>query len=143
MRDAADIYGNVFKNGSVTLMARVLGLNAVALTQSDFSTSSSSSGVCDWPARYSIWLIDEDDPDSRTEITGHYDKPLTVADIIFNALQTDARWTVDDTGYNFRHTVEICDDYAFTIAGREYLVEYTLTPSNGQPLKVRFRLACK
>ena len=135
MPDFVDFYGNVAKNGTAILMARVLGWNAVALTQSDFGTvSSSSSGICDWPARYSVYLIDEDDPDTRTVVTGHDDNALTISDIIFNTLQTDDRWTVDSTGYNFRHEIDISSNHVFTVAGRKVLIQVTITPSDGQAI---------
>ncbi len=66
--------------------------------------------------------------------------PLTVADVIFNALQTDPLWTVDTTGYNFRHVLDVSAHPAFTVAGRRYLVEYQLTPAAGQMIFVRFRI---
>ena len=126
-----DTYGTVEKGGTVTCLARVVGEDAVAITQTTIST-----------ATYSVFLLDDDDPDSRTVVVGHDGASLTVSAIIFNTLQTDARWTVDSTGYNFRHTIDVSSNDAFTIAGRNYLVEYRLVPASGQVIIVRFRLNC-
>ena len=72
--------------------------------------------------------------------TGHTAVGLTVADVVFNTLQNDALWTVDATGYNFRHVLDVTVNQAFTIAGRRFLVEFELTPGSGQVILVRFRL---
>ena len=126
-----DTYGAVEKGGTVTCLARVVGEDATAINQATIST-----------ATYSVFLLDDDDPDSRTVVVGHDGASLTVSAIIFNTLQTDARWTVDSTGYNFRHTIDVSSNDAFTIAGRNYLVEYRLVPASGQVIIVRFRLNC-
>ena len=128
---ATDIYGTVHKGGTTTCMARVVGEDATAIDQATVDT-----------AAYSVFLLDEHDPDSRTVIDGHDNESLTVSQIIFNSLQTDDRWTIDDVGYNFRHTIDISAADAFTTAGRNYLVEYRLMPSSGQVIIVRFRLYC-
>jgi hypothetical protein len=65
---------------------------------------------------------------------------LTVGSVLFSALQTDPIWTVDTTGYNFRHVLDVSAHSAFTIAGRRYLVEYQLMPIVGQTIIVRFRI---
>ena len=129
MAEAVDTYGVAFKNGSITCMARVTGADAANIQQADIS-----SGV------YSLYLLDDQDPDSRTAVTGHAAGSLTIASVIFDTLQTDARWTVDSTGYNFKHVIDISANVAFAIAGRRYLVEYTLTPASGQVIIVRFRV---
>ncbi len=142
MARAENIHGSVFKNGTATLLARVVGANGSNVVQSDFYLALSSSGDCGVSATYSIYLLDAQNPDSRTIIAAHFNVSLDITDIIFDALQTGSIWTVDDTGYNFKHTIEICDDPAFTIAGRQYLVEYTLVPITGQPVILRFLLSC-
>jgi hypothetical protein len=132
MAEAVDTYGSAFDGGTITCMARVTGADAANIQQADIS-----SGV------YSIYLLDNQDPDSRTAVTGHAAVALDVADpgsVIFDTLQTDARWTVDSTGFNFAHTIDISENAAFALAGREYLVEYTLTPVSGQVIIIRFHI---
>ena len=129
MADAADIHGTAFKNGSATLLARVVGNDAANIVQADIAS-----------ARYSVYLLDDQDADSRTAVSGHGDVSLTVADIIFNTLQTDDLWTVDSVGYNFRHVLDVSGNQALAVAGRRYLVEFELTPNSGQVILVRFRV---
>lgn len=120
MSEFADTYGPVPRNGTITLLNRVVGWDGSEIAQADISA-----------AEYSIYLLDPNDADERTAVTGHDGESLTVSDIIYDALQTDDVWTEDSTGYNFRHTPEVDEDDAFTVAGREYLVEYLLTPTSG------------
>ena len=129
MAEAIDIHGSAFKNGSATLLARIVGPDGANILQSDVNT-----------IEYTVYLLDDQDPDSRTPVAGHTDVALTVADVIFNTLQTDAIWTVDATGYNFRHVLDVSSNQAFAVAGRRYLVEYQLTPAVGQMILVRFRI---
>ena len=128
---AIDIYGTVAKGGTATCLARIVGEDAAAIDQAGIST-----------ATYSVFLLDEHDPDARSVVSGHDEVSLVVSAIIFNSLQTDARWTVDDTGYNFRHTIDVSANSAFAMAGRSYLVEYRLAPPSGQVVIARFRLNC-
>ena len=129
MANATEVYATVFKNGSATMLARVVGADAQPIVQADIAS-----------ATYSVFLLDGDDPDSRTAVTGQTDVSLTVADIIFDTLQTDDLWTVDDIGYNFRHVLDVSAEEAFAVAGRMYLVEYRLTPVVGQIIVMRFRV---
>jgi hypothetical protein len=129
MADAIDIYGTAFKNGSATLLARVVGHSGANIVPADLST-----------VHYTVYLLDDQDPDSRTAVANHTNVAITVADCVFGTLQTDPIWTVDTTGYNFRHALSVSAHQAFTIAGRNYLVEYRLTPVVGEVIIVRFRL---
>ena len=63
---------------------------------------------------------------------------LTVANVVYNSLQTDGRWSVDTTGYNFRHDV---GSGVFVTPGI-YRIEYTCNLTGGgqlilQPYEVR------
>jgi len=129
MAEAMDIYGTAFKNGSATLMARIVGAGGANITQADIAT-----------IRYSVYLLDDQDPDSRIPVTGHSQITLLVYQVVFNSLQTDATWTVDAIGYNFRHVLDVSAHPAFAVAGRRYLIEYALTPLTGQPILVRYRI---
>ena len=126
---AFDIYGTVFKQGTVTCMARVVGDDVTPIGDADISAAS-----------YSIWQLDVSNVDSRTAVAGHQNVTLTPGDVLFSSLQTgDDRWTIDSVGYNFLHTIDVSANDAFMYAGRDYLVEYRLTPVSGQVILLRFR----
>jgi hypothetical protein len=129
MADARNIDGSAFKNGSATLMARIVNATGANITQNDISS-----------VHYCIYLLDDQDPDLRTVVTGHDNTVLSVATVLFTSLQTDTLWTVDTTGYNFRHILDVAVHPAFSIAGRRYLIEYRIQPSSGQVILVRFRI---
>ena len=129
MADAADIYATAFKNGSITLLARIVGADGSPIVQADVAS-----------AAYSVYLLDDQDADARNVVAGHDGVALSVASIVFDTLQTDALWTVDATGYNFRHVLDVSANQAFAIAGRRYLVEFELTPGSGQEILARFRV---
>ncbi len=129
MAEARDIDGSAFKNGSATLMARIAGAAGANIQRGDLAA-----------VRYSVFLLDDQDPDARTTVTGHDDVPLSVAGVLFDSLQIDPLWTVDALGYNFRHVLDVSAHHAFTVAGRRYLIEYRLAPMSGQVIVVRFRI---
>lgn len=129
MNEATDHFGTAMKHGTVTLLARVVDNDAQPITQ---------AGVRE--ASYSVFLLDDADPDARQPVAGHNQVALAVADVVFDALQHDALWTRDTVGYNFRHTLDVSAAPAFAVAGRRYLVEYRLDPTDGQPIIIRFRI---
>ena len=55
---------------------------------------------------------------------------LVVGTVVYNSLQTDARWTLDATGYNFRHDI---GSGVFVDPGR-YRIEYAATLTGGTQL---------
>jgi hypothetical protein len=129
MPEPIDIYGTAFKNGSATLLARVVGAGGAHVVPADLSA-----------IRYSVYLLDDQDADSRTAVAGHTSVAVPVAGAVLDAVQQDALWTVDQVGYNFRHVLDVSTAPAFPIAGRRYLVEFQLTPLAGQVILVRFRV---
>ena len=72
-----------------------------------------------------------------------------VADIFWDGLQTEECWLdpekteSEDTsqirGYNFKHTPDTTVNLAFTEEG-EYLVQYTLTPTEGNPIVLSWKV---
>ena len=129
MANAWDIQGVVYKGGSCTLLARVVGKDAQPIVQADIAS-----------AAYTVYLLDDADPDQQTPVDDHEDVSLVVADCIFNELENDDLWDADETGYNFRHTLDVSSDSAFATAGRRYRVVVTLTPTVGQVILLRFRV---
>jgi len=131
MAVAKDIHAAVFRNATALFMARVENATGMAITQS--STSS---------IRYSVYELNADDPNALTVVVGHDNVTLVVSDVIFDTLQNDQAWTVDTTGYNFRHELDVSLNEAFSQAGQLYQVRYELTPGNGQKIVFRFKVRC-
>ena len=129
MADASDIHGVVFKNGSATLLARIVGSDGSLVTQAQIAS-----------ADYTVYLLDENDPDAGTPVTGHADVALGVNLLIYDSLQNDDLWDVDALGYNFKHVLDISVHEAFATAGRSYRIVFRLTPTSGQVILVRFRV---
>jgi hypothetical protein len=129
MAEAHDIHGAAFKNGSVTLLARIVGNDGNIVVPADIGE-----------IRYSVFLLDDQNADNRVAVEGHEEVELMPAGVLFSSLQTGPLWTVDTTGYNFRHALDVSTYPAFPVAGRRYLVEYRLAPTAGQVIVVRFRI---
>ena len=110
-----------WKDSDLTCLARVL-MGGSLLTQA--TTTSITRNV------YLKALYSGAD---RTLVSGP--TTLTVASVVFDALQTDDRWDKDNTGYNFRDTIPYT---VFTLAKRTYEVDYSFVGSGAQRFKARF-----
>ena len=53
---------------------------------------------------------------------------LTVADVVFDTLQTDSRWSKDSTGYNFRWDAPAS---VFAEGDGQYGIDFLFTPTSG------------
>lgn len=107
----------VFEDSGLYLMARVTGSNAANMVQADVS---------------SISLV----VTKRGGTPGDAES-VTVSSVVFNTLQTDARWTKDATGYNFRYEVsptQLGDGEGM------YYFEFKFTPASGPVFHVVFEV---
>jgi hypothetical protein len=129
MPDAQDIHGTVFKNGSATLLARVVGAEGAAITRAQVASIG-----------YTVHLLNEQDPDQQASVAGHTEVALQASDVLYDALQTDPLWTRDAVGYNFKQVLDVSSHQAFPTAGRSYRIVYELSPAAGQVILVRFRV---
>ena len=50
-------------------------------------------------------------------------------DVLYSDMQTDRRWTRDDTGYNFAHTIP---GTALPEGNTRYRIEYKIEPASGE-----------
>jgi hypothetical protein len=105
----------VWEDGDAICMARVVGKNRQNATQASFSSITRK-----------CFDISSDTPD--TPITAGT-KTLVIADTIYDTLQTDAAWTEDTTGYNFKDIVPAA---VLSSGGHTYQVEYKLTAATGE-----------
>lgn len=129
MAETRDIQGTVFKNGSATLLARVVGPDGHPIQQAHIASVT-----------YTVYVVDPLDPDSDTPVEGHKSIGVPGELLIFDVPQRDPLWDVDATGYNFKHVLDVSTWPAFAVAGRTYRIVFELTPHTGQVILVRFRV---
>ena len=89
---------------------------------------------------YSIFGYDRCDPHGRRVYCPHDRLALPAGAVIFNSLQTDGLWTVDDAGYNFRHEFDFPASDSRATSDRRLGLEYEITPKFGSRTIVRFQL---
>ena len=114
----------IVEDVSTTCMARITDTSGSAITQASVSSIA-----------YSVFDLTSGAPDTATS-TG----TPTVADALYDTLQTDTAWTAaggDSTGYNFRYVLPAS---AVPDGGHLYLVEYWITPTTGDPFPIRYKL---
>ena len=113
----------VWEGSTPVLMARVVGSNNIAIKQADLNNVD--------------YRVDE----AGTQIVDT--TALTIADVIFDTLQTttsDAAWTRDNTGYNFRHQLAAAD---LPDGDTTYLVQFRFKDAANLPSYVVFELKTK
>ena len=108
----------IYEDTGVTCMSRILGDDAAAITQS--TTSAITVAVF-----------------KNTSTTATYTASLTVADVVFDSYQTDARWSLDSTGYNWRYAVVAS---VFDAGDATYRLEFKFTPTSGSQYFVIFEI---
>ena len=102
----------IWEDSGYTVLARILGHDGTAITQSDVS------GTIAWT------VAERSAPD--TVVTSG---TVAIADTVYDALQTnDARWTKDTTGFNFAAAMAV--DTVPT-GSKTYHLRFTFTPSSG------------
>jgi hypothetical protein len=99
-----------WEDADLVIMARIRGADAVNIVQATISSIS-------------LKVFDLSDGEQVGSTAA-----LTVSSVVFDTLQTDARWTRDGTGYNFRTTV---GGAYFPVGDRDYRVEVVFTPATG------------
>ena len=105
----------VTEDSMFTYLARV-HLDGAAILQADLTSIA-----------YQIFYTDS--ATAHTTSTA-----LTVSAVIFDTLQTNARWSTDTTGYNFKH------DIAHTVIvdpDRKYRLEYLFTTADSREFILR------
>ena len=108
----------IFEDSPAQCLARVVGNDGSAIQQGDYGAIT-----------YAVF-----EEDTTTAIsTG----TLTVADVVFDSYQTDSRWTVDATGYNFRTTIPASD---FTAGDGVYRIEFKFAPTGQEQFFVIFQV---
>ena len=125
------VTGHVVARSGAYLMARIRGANGQLIKKSSISTIT-----------YVVSNLTAGTTGSATS--------LTVASVVFNALQTptlDPRWTKDATGYNFAFSINATDTSVSTLDStlddpvperNRYRVDCVFTPTSGQAWRVPF-----
>lgn len=107
--------------GAIEVMNRLTDRAGNLITQADVDTIT-----------YTVYGVG---PNGTLEaVTGHDGETLTVADVVFDELQTGAPWSADATGYNFLHALDVSANAAFVAWGARYLIVYRVNLTSGQPI---------
>ena len=131
MPSANDIQGTVFANATATFLARVEDSSGANLQQADVTAIT-----------YTVSAVGPDESAPPTTILGHENLTLDKTAVIQDTLQADSTWSVDATGYSFRHEIDVSSFEAFPQSGVVYQVRYEITPTTGQKIVFRFRVRC-
>ena len=107
----------IYEDSGITCMARIQGDDAAYITQATTSTI--------------VLKTFKNVSTTATSTTS-----LTVSSTVFDALQTDARWS-DSTGYNFRYAVPAA---VFDAGDATYRLEFYFTPTSGSAYWVIFSI---
>lgn len=114
----------LFEDAGSTVMDRVRGNNAALITQA--TITSIALKVLESTSEADVFnAIGE-------EVSGT-GGALTVASHVYDTLQTDANWTKDVTGYNFRYAAPAA---CFPTGNRWYSLWFLFTPTSGEPFWV-------
>jgi hypothetical protein len=65
---------------------------------------------------------------------------VDVGDVVFDALQTDGAWSVDEVGDNFRHKIDVGRLGGLPRCGDKLQLCYVFTLASGGQTIVRFRI---
>ena len=110
MSESRVTHGVVVEDADATFLARILGDDGDPVQQADVSAIAAK-------------VYNESNSNTQT-----YSAVVIVANSVFNALQTDDRWTRDSTGFNFAHLVPYT---AFPTGGHRYRVEFKFSLATG------------
>lgn len=106
------IRGEAFEDSGVSLMGRIRGHDGENIVQADLSSIA-----------YSVF-----DVTNPASVTAGGTGTLTIADVVYDTLQTDSRWTKDSVGFNFLWPVAATH---FASGGKTYRFEVAFTPASG------------
>lgn len=91
-------------------------------------------------ARYSFFMLDEDDPQSQVAVTGHADSRVEPCQILFTSLQRDFLWEgQDERGYNFQFRPATQNGQPLPERRRYYRAKIELVPWSGTSFQIRYR----
>ena len=124
---ASDIRGTAFEQSTPAMLARLVGPAGQHVVPADLAS-----------CYYSIFQVDLANHDTLTPVDGHDDVELDVNEVFYDSLQTDAAWTRDAVGYNFRHDLDASANEPLPTAGLTYQVRYEATAIDGHRLVWRY-----
>lgn len=113
------ITGSARVLGSCVLMARVWDEDGTNILQGDLSS-----------IHYSAYQQSDPTPVEANVVTGHDNVELTIADVIYDTLQSTPNWN-GSSGYNFQFVPDRTVNEIFPEAGT-YLIVVRAVPLSGQ-----------
>jgi hypothetical protein len=129
MRLQTNLHRATAENGVLIVLARIVDSTGKAVRAVDLLR-----------IEYSIYEVDPCWPNFRTVVAGHQAVELDIGEIMLDSMQVGQLWTVDETGYNFRHEIFASGHCDFPKAGMEYEIRYRFASTVGETTVMRFRI---
>ena len=105
---------DIYQGQDLFTRARLVNEDGTLPVQADFGTVA-----------LNLYRISE----TGTQDTAIFTEAPAIATVLFDTLQTDAAWTLDDTGYNFNTTIAGAN--IDELGGGRFKYECILTPTSG------------
>lgn len=122
--------GRALENGSALFLGRITHADTRPVSPTEIES-----------ARYTIFRLDDSDASVRVPVEGHAEVDLAVDEILAEDVVLDENWPFDEIGYNFRYCLDDIAAPPFPVAGRNYLVAFTLIPlGRGPKIQVQYRV---
>ena len=107
-RVEAEQMSEPFQGQPITVRARIANEDGTFPLQADFGSGT-----------LNVYRLSE----TGSQSTPIHTDTLVISTVLSDSLQTGSEWTLDSTGYNFKHVLDVSSNEAFEVAGSTYLVE--------------------
>jgi hypothetical protein len=132
MLQTREVCETVFKNGVAVLMARIVDATGRRVRRAQIESLA-----------YAIFEVDAESGACVQAVRGHDGAFLDVDSVFLDSLACEDAWSIDVSGYNFRHEIRANAGGSFPRSHARYEIRYLFVPKLGEPIVIRFFVRIK